>query len=265
MQYVLKTKQDELLWLDAVIGIGEQYVGSLTNHPIESGATITDHFILSNDTLSLTAVVSNYDFLIGRNTVGDLTGVIVTSSQEATPVVVNYNSPGVLSKVVPEAISNLVSPSLPEAVFATRGEVSNEETIKAFLKILQKRAEIVSILGFDETKGFVLVEDYTDFVITNLSFSRSPDDIDALVFSCSFEKPKFVSTQRAAVPTTVTKGLENQMKNKGNAGSGDTQSLSTDGAIQDAGFFNKPNSTLKRAKDSLSDAMTATRDFITRS
>lgn len=253
IQYVLKTAQDELLWFDAVTGLGEEYSGSLTAHPVESGGTVTDHFTVSNDSLSITAIISNYDFLLDRTIRGDLEGISATTTLEAPVVKVSSNKPGFLDKIMPEAIANIISSKIPEVELSERGDILNEELVKSFIKILFKKAEVVSILGFDTYNGMVLVEDYTGFVITNLSFSREANDLDALAINMNLEKPRFVSTQRAFMPTTATKGLEKQVKTKTVAGGAESQEITTAGAVKEVLSGDGVRSGLATLSDTFSD------------
>ena len=256
MQYILKTSKDELIWLDALLSLGEQYTGSLTQHPIESGGSITDHFIDAPESLTFTAVISNYDFLIGRG-ISTEEGVFVTSTKEVPPITVDQSTPSPFKSFVPEGFSNLIAPSIPKIIMGTGDVRVDEQFVKSFLKLLFKTREEVSLLGFEEGNNFILVEEFSGRIITSLSFDNTPSE-DALIFSLVLEKPAFVSSLTAAVPLTASRGLEAQLKNKTGAGAGATTTVDSKTIVQDAGFFTNPeNSVLKGTKDWLSNKLTS--------
>lgn len=260
MQYLLKTSKDEIVWLDALLSIGEGYSGSLTAHPIESGGMITDHFIQAPQSITFSAIISNYDFLINRTSTGNITGSSVRDVKEVEVTTIDSNSPGKLAKLIPEGISNLLSPVSPEIKMATGDVRQDEHTIKTFLKDVFDSREMLSLIAVNDSNGMSIDSEFSGMIITNIDFNETPDE-DALIFNVTMEKPRFVSSRTAVVPLSVSRGLENiarQGKNKTEVGKG--INYVEKGASESASKSIRENSVLKGLKDGVSDGLTEITD-----
>src|SRR5690554_4440316 len=53
------------IYFDAVTAYTQNYSGSVTKHPVDSGVSIVDHFIAENPTITISAVISGVDVSTG--------------------------------------------------------------------------------------------------------------------------------------------------------------------------------------------------------
>ena len=229
MATVIKTKGNTLIWIDATVSKEEEYSGSVTSHPIQDGSQITDHVILNNPRLTLSGVVSDYDFQIGRTQLSsDMGGVPVTLSEVDVPVFVTYSTPSPLSKIIPEALSNLVAPPTPEVVVKEFERPFSGLSSKDALIAARDARDFLTIATFG-TDG-ILYEIFRDYIITGLSFKESADTGEALEVSLSFEKIVKVVISTAVVPEAVSLGLEAKIAGRTSKGDAAGATTTTDGA-----------------------------------
>lgn len=261
MSTVIKTKDNTLIWIDATLSISEDYSGTVTSHPIQDGSVISDHVILNNTKLSISGVVSDYDFQLDRGILSnEFNGTPVTLAEVDVPVTVTYNEPGQLSNIVPEAISNLIRPPSPKVVVKEfERPMSGLSSKEALIKIRDSRDFVtVATFGLDN----ILHEIFYDFIITSLSFQEDPDTGEAINTSISFEKVKRVFVSTAVVPRAVSKGLEAKLSSRDAKGDAAGASSSIEGGSKaDAKENPKELSSIlydstRSATQSISDGLT---------
>lgn len=229
MTVVIKTKDDNLIWLDAVTSFTEDRNGSLTQHPVQSGYSITDHFIKGNLRFSMSAVVSDYDFNFGRDAFSRfLDGQNFNENEVLEPVTIDGNAPSPLQRLIPEAISALIDAKQPTVVVDEQFRKPVSESVREELIRLYEAGEAVSLVQLDN--GIVLNRPASNLVITSLTFPESPETGNAIEVNISFEQIRVVKLLTSVVPEVASKGLEAQLagdsKKGGNANggaSGDTQ------------------------------------------
>lgn len=229
MSIVLKTEEGNLIWLDAVSSFSEDRSGSVTAHPVQSGGVVADHFIKSNVRLSLTAVVSNFDFNFDDSsnrtlyTAEYLEGSLLNDNPVAEPAKIAFDRPNPLLGLIPESIGAFIPSGATPTVSVTeepRQDVK-EQVRNELIRIFEEAAP-VSLLHLEG--GLLMGREGSNLIMTNLSFSESPDTGDAVEFNASFEKVRFVTMRKAAAPKVADEQVGRQLAENvgqgGNANSG---------------------------------------------
>lgn len=194
----IKTENDDILWFDAVVSYNEDYSRSVTAFPVQSGTTIADHIADENKRLSLAGLFTS----VGFSTPIQGYGFEGFADEVVDAVVVDYNKPSPLQKLVPQGIANLISPSVPEVTVSTTPPKSYKTKVQ-FLKDIWESKSFVSLIEIDE-RG-VLEKQTDDLVITNISFPEGADDGDSLSVSINFERVRVVTLLIANAPVVDVK------------------------------------------------------------
>lgn len=224
MTVVLKTDDNVLIWFDAVTSFSEDRGGSVTAHPVQSGMTVSDHFVKTNPRYSLSAIISNYDFNFGRTVSAEAVGLEVFNNQEVTtPVKIASDKPNPLLRLIPESVGAFINvTALPNPELDPTSRKNAAEEVRQLLTSLFTGGRFVSLLQVNGST--VINRTAQTLLITSLSFPESPDTGDALEVSMTFEEVRVVSLRAAAVPAVASRALEKSLQSSdgkgGNAGAG---------------------------------------------
>lgn len=193
----------DIIWLDAVTDKDESYSSSLTKHPIEKGASISDHKVNEPISIRLSGVISDYDF---HNTRPILKGEDLSSKNKPDDkdkgVHIGDNTD--LSRLLlPESLNNLVNTvkgkKIPEVKI---DRFSNQEATKTkeLLKLLFNSGEPITLLGFN---GNEKVDNFTNLVITNINFPETSDSYDAVYFNMTLEEVFVTVLRKGTTPLFI--------------------------------------------------------------
>lgn len=203
-----------LVYIDATILYGRDYSGKVTEHPIDSGASISDHFISSNPKFTVEGYLSGVD-LSGKSAsvrVGEITPSNANSMPEALAVQerggdVNTYLPSALSQFQSEPTSVAVTGSIP-------GEDSLPRTDELFVQLMSGiyfntaenrwRNQSVSCTLY-ELEDLVLKNARINLVMTSYEVRETPEDGDGMRVSFSFEQVRYAVTQKTDLPAKAAK------------------------------------------------------------
>lgn len=159
MIYTIIDSSGNSLSIDSVTKVSENFSGTITSHPVESGSNISDHLFLNNYKLSISGVVSDYSF--------------------ANAQTVSFNSDGTLNTPLVKQGS---------ATQRLRSDLincfSNREMLSVVISGKTARAETDAA-----TYGT-----YENLFITSLSFDDSEESGEAIYPTISLEQVRFVNT-----------------------------------------------------------------------
>lgn len=242
-----------VLYIDATTDFNRDYSGKVTEHPIEAGASITDHFISSNPKIKITGVFSHVDFSqYPKNIrIGDNDLVMNANSR---PTAVGASDIGTsLSRFIPGAISQFL-PNVPTNVSIDTGaRVNYRDFIETFMR------ELITGLYYNKdrerwenrmTPSTIYVVErgiplpfMSDVVLVNFSIKEDADTGEALFFDSSFEKVNFVTLEKAEAPkperNTADSRATTKTENKGNPASTGSQSANERAPLTASEQFDK--------------------------
>jgi hypothetical protein len=242
-----------VIYIDATTDFNRTYSGDVTKHPIEAGASVTDHFISSNPKITISGVISHVDFsqYPKQIKIDDL--FAINANDYPTPVIVSDMGSS-LAKFIPGSISQFIPPIPQDVKVDQRSRVNYRD----FIEILMR--EIITGLYYNEDKKrwenkmtpatIYVIERLTplpfmkDLILTSFSVKENADSGEELFFDASFEQVKFVTLQKANAPKAAKKTADaratQKQENKGTASTSstnnpeDVEELSTTGQITKA-------------------------------
>lgn len=159
------------LAFDAVTSIDATFTASVTSHPVDTKANISDHIIQENEKFSINCIVSD--------------SPINQAAYEGN--FIDYGSPP------PSTLNGVSNSDTSENQMRKRG-------VDALNK-LKKIKDMGAFVTFATEFGI-----YPNCVITSISTTITPESVNAYTFKIDLEKIKLVSAQTVSVIVTPTAG-----------------------------------------------------------
>lgn len=213
-----------MIYFDAVTMYVQEYKGQVTKHPIDSGASITDHFIKDNPIYSISGVISGADFSPIPYTIRDQEGgSVINARQQPASVSFNNSSSGLL-QFLPDSIGQFLTVGLPTPVLQeeVRTDLTYEILAKDLIKNVldglryntktKKTESFIQLIELYEFDGNNLRDIVDSLVITNFKIQEDVDTGDGLYFDITLEKVQFATLEKAEIPAGVIAAIK---KNKG--------------------------------------------------
>lgn len=147
----------EVISLDATTSFSESHKANVTEHPVEMGTPISDHVFLSNPTLNLKGIVTDYDVVNSEYI--DLSSFSVSS-------------------IVQDVISLFKDPTDVDNI-ATQDDTKLDFRSIAVANALKKAfydRHVFSLFVLDDTEDAPPIDHYNTVVIDGLTFTRSADN-----------------------------------------------------------------------------------------
>lgn len=221
------------IFMDAVTAYTQDHSGKVTQHPIDSGGVITDHFVKNNSRYRISAVISGLDISTGSYLIQDAEGSSPYNTNFAPNLVqIISTDSSVLRKFIPDTIGQFLPEFTPEVIVDAQrtdlleqikealitlvsGEVVDEETGRFTPK--------VQLLDLYEYDGSTLTNVINRLVMTSVTFRETPDTGYALYCDFSFERVTFADFKQAKVPTDVQDSIKKKASTKSTKGKQDSK------------------------------------------
>lgn len=213
------------IYLDAVTAYSQDYKGQVSKHPVDSGASITDHFIKENPIFTISGIVSGTDLSGIPFTITDQEGNRPINAQEQ-PISISLNSSSSgLLQYLPDSIGQFLSLSGPtvEIFGNTRTDLTYEIVVKDLLKgvlsgikynptkdKVESHIQIIDLYEFDKTNIRDII---SDLVITSFRVREDQDTGDALFLDLVLEQVTFATLEKVEIPADVQRGLKKKKTN----------------------------------------------------
>lgn len=229
-----------VLFFDAVTNYNRSKSGKVTEHPLESGALITDHFISDNPKIEIKGVFSHVDFS-PTPSILDVGGDPVLN-QNNPPSASYINSGGLVERFLPSSVNQFLTLGDSSVVIDRSSRTNFNREIEELMYQLINGVRWVEERGRWElnttTATLYEVERNTatnpigDLVLTSFKVDEDAESGDALFFSMELDQVMFVTKQDAQAPN-VNSSTEDGRKqtntsNKGNIGEGTEMPTATD-------------------------------------
>lgn len=225
----------EIISLDATTNFSESHKATVTEHPVEMGTPISDHVFLSNPTLSIKGIVTDYDVVNSE--------YIDLSSFSVSSIVQDVAS---LFKD-PTDVDNISTQTETELDFRTIA-VAN-----ALKKAFYDR-HVFSLFVLDDTQDNPPIDHYNTVVIDALTFDRNADNGGEMIeVNISLKQIRLAKIRRSEVTKAEKDALDKAVSQtaKSNATKDSTSGSSkstkdgkgtktdSDGAFTDASDISK--------------------------
>lgn len=219
------------LFFDAVTVWTRSYTGNVTKHPINSGGTVTDHFIKNNPIFTLSAVLSGTDISLTSalltNEIGDTPTNVRTSPNAVS---VGSTDQSLLMKFIPNVVGQFIPDMLPEVQMDgfrsdTLEEVqdilTNLQSGEGYSQLTGMYETRINTVNLYETNGLLSLvkklpkaDPNAFLVITSVNFREDADSGYALYADITFEQVLFTSSKKTELSRDVNSSLEKKASTK---------------------------------------------------
>lgn len=216
-----------LLFLDAVTSYTKSWSGEVTEHPLELGVSVSDHYISKNPSFTVEGVFSGVDISPIPWALQVDGNIPINANPPPTHITVNNLGSGLL-KWLPDSITQFLPNSSPSILGATdrrdprrdieelletimNGVYANEETNK-----YENRMTLSTIYETDEGQ---LGKSYPNCVITGYSVNENVESGEGMFVTLNFEQVRFAESESVDAPAprkgSSTSRSVSKSKNKG--------------------------------------------------
>lgn len=230
------------IYFDAVTAYSQDHSGKITQHPIDVGGNVTDHFYKNNARYKVGAVISGLDISTGSYLVQNNSGDLAYNTNfPPNAVSVNSTDSSVLRKFLPDSLGQFLSDSTPDVVVDAARTDLTEQIRDALISLTSgvvldqntgrynPNIQLIDIYEFD---GYKLTRVINRLVMTNVTFRETPDTGYALYCDFSFEQVTFASLKKTQIPQDVQSSLKKKASPKSTKGRQDS-------TVQDASSNSK--------------------------
>lgn len=223
------------IYIDAVTAYTQDYKGQVTKHPVDAGASITDHFIKENPIFSLSGVISGVDISPIPSMIRDFEGRQPNNANpQPEPVNINSGTSGLL-QFLPDSIGQFLNLGNPIAEVPGNGLRNDftDDVRDALVSILEgvkfnsKTNRFDSFIQTVEIYEFVgtNIKSITfDLVMTNFKIREDVNTGEGLYFDCTLEQVTFATLEKTVLPQDVQQSLKKKAVGTSNKGKVDSTS-----------------------------------------
>lgn len=221
-------------YINAVENYTKNVNGKLSKHPLDSGVSISDHFISENMTFNIRGVITSADITFAAYTTS-FAAVGANNIQMGEPPIPVTVDDGktLLNQFLPDVIGQFLSPVQPEVVGdeseVVEAGVSFSEFIeKMILDVIYNqttntyRNSIVPVSLYEMEGSQYSKAPYTNLVVTDFKVNETPDTGNGCHFDITLEQARFVEIRKEELTEDVATEIKKQAgptTNKGKAGS----------------------------------------------
>lgn len=250
MSFALKWGSDEepeksagLIYFDAISNYTQDYRGQVTKHPIDSGSSISDHFIKENPAFRITGVISGVDISTFTRLIKDLEDHQPYNAYDLTEAVIINSNESDLFKLVPDVIGQFFQPELPEVIIGIDRTIVTDQVREALISLMSgvsfnertNRFESnVQLVSLYEYTGIVISRIIPNLVMTSLRFKEDINTGDGLFFDIALEQVSFVQLRKGQLPKDVVNALKKKASTEQKKGAQDSTSRPVDPADTDS-------------------------------
>lgn len=218
------------IYLDAVTAYSRSLSGKVTSHPVDSGVSVSDHFIANNKEFTLKGVISDVD----------ITGVsddVVLDGQVPMNATKRPNTPTISGQqdalqFLPSSVKQFFERS-GASVGVDAAGTSNLPLVTALFEELMTgiyyneadrrwRNKMETVMLYEMSgKNFTSVK--TNLVITGVDFEEDADSGDSLNISIKLEQIRMVTIQQTDMPKNAKSTIKKKVSGKDNKGTPNTE------------------------------------------
>lgn len=259
MTVAIKRSNGDLFWFDAVLSLGRQLSGSVSKHPLETGAVITDHTTIDNEVITLSGVLSDADFNLRRPTIGqqqaEVYGITDKQFMNNTPVTGTSNEiqntiiiteKSTFTKFLPDLVGQFLNTTAPDVRLATGTprKVMPAAAVQGYLEQMMTGREEFTLLSFDNG---TIQEAFDNCVMTSLSFNEDPDSGSAVYPNITIERVKYATSTSVKIKKRVSPTIEKKAATPTNKG----KQPAAGGACDESMDQSKPQTNSKKTSGSV--------------
>ena len=233
MALALLFQDDSVMYIDAVENYTKSYNSSLSNHPIDGSAVITDHVTKDNPSFSLKGVISAADFHTTYTRHQELLDENINTEFDQPVNGVQITNPSTVLDYLPGSIQQFLTSTNTAEVTSDPFRGFSHQVARERLDRAWKKSEIITILDYDydiTTGRSVSVRRIENCLIQNYTDNEDVSTGDAFEFTISFQKVRFAYLKEVDIRVTQASKPSSEVSDEtsGESDKGDVSSASQD-------------------------------------
>jgi len=232
MALALLFENDDVLYLDTVTNYSKSRSSSISNHPVDSSATVTDHVSKQNPVFSMRAIISAADF----HTTFTRPQELIEGSEQNPPIASEYNqpasgvaitSPSSLLDLLPGSVQQFISSQTFSSIAIDPFRGYSHQIARDRLETAWDNSEIITVLDYDfdvSTGRSVSVKVIENCIMERLEDVEDVDTGDSLTVNLTFRKVRFAYLKEVDVEITQQTSSEVSDEASGESDKGDVTS-----------------------------------------
>ena len=221
------------IYMDAVSVYTQNYRGKLTQHPIDGGGNVSDHFIRENPVITISAVITGVDISTGTFIISDPEGRDTPYNAQIAPTATSVLSTdnSLLNRFLPASVTQFLPDTIPEVTMdESRGNILEDirdmlirlvYSGKRYNDATQQFDNVIQTVKLYEYQGSVIVRQLPAYeneklVITDVTFKEDANTGFALYCDIRFEQVEFVALQKTVIPKDVAVALSKKASTNSN-------------------------------------------------
>lgn len=237
MSIVIRRKNGDIIWFDAITQYDSTYSATVTKHPIASGGFVSDHVTTDNVILNISGIFSDADFNISRPILSGgslgvpdprlldspyVAGVYEYDSQEyrqkqfqnntQTVYPVQISEAPSINKLLPEVIAQFTKDSIPMVYVTPQEKAKTARAVKNDLIQMWRGREEFQVLDIVDNS---VVEEFSPCIFTNITFREDDTTGEGIFPQMTIEQVVYTELQEISVKIkTSNKGRKTGTVNK---------------------------------------------------
>ncbi|AGR88972.1 hypothetical protein 18_00068 [Pseudomonas phage Epa18] len=219
MTVAIQRESGDIIWFDAILNLNISRANQVTQHVVESGASVTDHVIAQNQKMTLSGVVSDADFNLDRPVItaadAQAFGITPKPFVNSTPVtsgpIITPGADTAWTNFLPETVNQFLDLDRPTVVVPAAPKEKGANLIREELDRITRDRERIVLLDFE---GSAVRTIFQNVVITSISFKEDPQSGESLYVDLAFEVIRTTTFQTAAIPKKVSDSIKNKASEK---------------------------------------------------
>ena len=199
-----------MIYLDATTEFNKIFSGKVTSHPIESGVSVSDHFIVENPKFRVTGVISGADLSpIPANIFLEGEGLVNANPSPEAAIISNLSTS--LRRFIPDSIEQYIPNLVPQVMGGNTARTDFKDAVESLLELIMSGVYFneqrnrwennMVLISLYETHGSYLGKSRDNLVLTGYSVKETPDTGSGLFLDLSFEQVRFATLQKATAPS----------------------------------------------------------------
>lgn len=204
------TQLSGLIYLDAVTDYQRIHSGKVTEHPVEAGVSISDHYISNNPEFKITGVISGVDLSPISFSLNIDGQTPINAKQQPDAVSISDVGAG-LQSFIPDSITQFLPSTSPtitggspmsedykDAVDDLLKEISNGIFYNEERERWENRMVLTEIIDVDDQGN--LGNTIDNCILVNYTVTETHETGDGLFLELTFQKVRFAYLEKADAP-----------------------------------------------------------------
>lgn len=225
------------IYFDAVTSYTRNLGGKVSEHPLEAGAFITDHYFSQQPTYNISGIISHIDFTSypTYNSSVDIDGAEIINKNNMPGNVSVTDNESRLIKFLPDFVKQFTESTILEITGDELERINHSDKIYGMIKDIltgmyyneerDKFENRMTLMTLFEMDGNNAVNPVKDLVMVKFTTKETPDMSGALIFDMELREINFVDTRKTTAPKTRPRSTEgnrcSSKEDKGNVAPSD--------------------------------------------